>query len=42
MAFRIKEKFGTNIGVGITGVAGPDQHGGSRQVLFGSVSHLVN
>ncbi len=28
MAFRIKEKFGTNIGVGITGVAGPDQHGG--------------
>ena len=25
---RIKEKFGTNIGVGITGAAGPDGHGG--------------
>ncbi|MFF2753961.1 competence/damage-inducible protein A [Psychrobacillus sp. NPDC058041] len=28
MAIRIKEKFGTNIGVGITGAAGPDAHGG--------------
>ncbi|TQR20990.1 competence/damage-inducible protein A [Psychrobacillus vulpis] len=28
MAVRIKEKFGTNIGIGITGAAGPDGHGG--------------
>ncbi|MFJ8063752.1 competence/damage-inducible protein A [Psychrobacillus sp. NPDC096426] len=28
MAVRVKEKFGTNIGVGITGAAGPDGHGG--------------
>ena len=28
MAMRVKEKFGTNIGVGITGAAGPDGHGG--------------
>lgn len=28
MATRIKEKFGTNIGIGITGAAGPDGHGG--------------
>ncbi|WP_391208765.1 competence/damage-inducible protein A [Psychrobacillus sp. L4] len=28
MAMRIKEKFGTNIGIGITGAAGPDAHGG--------------
>lgn len=28
MAMRVREKFGTNIGVGITGAAGPDGHGG--------------
>lgn len=28
MATRIREKFGTNIGIGITGAAGPDAHGG--------------
>lgn len=28
MALRVKERFGTNIGVGITGAAGPDGHGG--------------
>ncbi|WP_313891201.1 competence/damage-inducible protein A [Psychrobacillus sp.] len=28
MATRIKEKFGTHIGIGITGAAGPDGHGG--------------
>lgn len=28
MAVRIKEKFHTNIGIGITGAAGPDGHGG--------------
>ncbi|MDI2589192.1 competence/damage-inducible protein A [Psychrobacillus sp. NEAU-3TGS] len=28
MAMRVREKFDTNIGVGITGAAGPDGHGG--------------
>ncbi|TQR08465.1 competence/damage-inducible protein A [Psychrobacillus lasiicapitis] len=28
MAIRVREKFDTNIGVGITGAAGPDGHGG--------------
>lgn len=27
MALRVKEKFGTNIGIGLTGAAGPEPHG---------------
>lgn len=27
MALRVKDKFGTNIGIGLTGAAGPDAHG---------------
>ena len=28
MAFKVREKFNTSIGVGLTGVAGPGSHGG--------------
>ena len=35
MALRVKEKFQTDIGVGITGAAGPDGHGDNRRERFG-------